>query len=90
MRRAGCLGAERRETPQPKGNIYICLFFLAEETSPNIRVHRHHSQRTLAVARMAAPQAPYRFTPAHGSAFDPAALGLPAGFKLTDYSKLKG
>jgi hypothetical protein len=36
------------------------------------------------------PPPPYRFTPAHGSAFDPAALGLPAGFKLTDYSKLKG
>jgi len=39
---------------------------------------------------MAAPQVPFRFTPAQGSAFDPTALGLPAGFKLTDYSKLKG
>jgi hypothetical protein len=27
---------------------------------------------------------------AHGSAFDPASLGLPADFRLTNYAKLKG
>ena len=39
---------------------------------------------------MAAPRAPYVFTPAHGSAFDPTSLGLPAAFRLTGFSKLKG
>jgi hypothetical protein len=28
--------------------------------------------------------------PARASAFDPASLGLPADFRLTNYSKLKG
>jgi hypothetical protein len=27
---------------------------------------------------------------AHGSGFDPASLGLREGFRMTDYSKLKG
>jgi hypothetical protein len=38
---------------------------------------------------MAAPP-PFVFTPAHGSAFDPTALGLPVGFRLTNFAKLKG
>lgn len=34
--------------------------------------------------------APYVHSAAHGSAFDPASLGLPPAFKLTDYSRFKG
>jgi len=58
------------------------------------------TRAALARAPPAAPPTPFLRPPApppprpqrdpHGSGFDPASLGLPADFRLTNFSKLKG